>query len=1707
MAPATSWKCPKCIELNLAVLNFEGYVSELCDGSKPLEIHKTGMLFRDYMILLRLIDHHKASFSVRDMLALQELMPFSIKGLIEAEENQDRNVLFHNLLDAALTEILKSRLKNSIISVIDTDEKLKNLDKEAFGPLIKMCQDVKQVTKNIIYKSTYNDERNSLKRLKYFREEVLEKVGATLIKFSQTNDRETFMVFVQLIIETGLIRETPAEVQLENLLELIDMTFERLIEKYQDYQQKVGTCRLLSRSVHELKNFCIEEAVYSENWYQELPPLIHFFVEQLVNSLRQTSLKLHSKTLKYGQICQAIRSNIQFLFFSFEDTSRELTLFVETERNIIEWERKVNKLEHKLKEAKEIDENSLLYSDRRSQILVSFEEFTSGFRCLHQSEAKFIKDQPKYKSLLEKENLARNSIDDEDMTFQDVMNDYVRECIPLTKAKLSIIEREALRFKVDQLLNATIMIKECDLMPLEQEFAKLAVGVEDERRLAKLKQLRQDLELILDPNYPENIDQSERLENVKAHSHRMSRVFIEGPCKEKIKKLCRVINFISEIEDYLNSQGIYFHSSTSSRPGAPLNDSSLKDVDWTKMDFLKKSLFFKNKYMPLFPDIEAFVHKIYSNYMVYLVEQASAHGEKTDVSTILLIETIKMHVRDKQELNPIYQRRRDSLLSLLRGSIKLHNASNLTISNLKTQVEELLDKKRYLKGFSEDKSSKVNQALAFLNQLETISVMLRRVKVFRKEDVNVRNRDMYRNIAEAMRSPNIKRLPLTDAELNCFEITHFCQFFEGVNALVNLWEGLKVKIDDVHCSLPKLITQNQLSLAILQIFQLPELDQARQLCDGMTKYMFLEDTVQVIRKQIEQTEDVECHLEDSANYKKVSENIEQFKSSSTRKELQIYIQFLMKKRLPQLWFITEEIKNRLRLYWMYNKLTPLIYDPISLKDLTVAYTEALSSNKCNDFVKKVIRENQMVPSIEKRIETAEKLKEAFLGCLKMTPDKFFQLLSQLRNSSVQIYADDEDPSSEALDRYLAAMEKVERNFSTSKSNLGSTLSFEEYQQSTLGLPVPFKIEEFVKKQLREPIESERWFEKVLEQTNPHRLELEFLVSNRLQPDSRAFQALEKAFMHEESSLNKIETEVEEILLSSLFGSDDKVQSVRKTVASIDSIKYGCKGEQTKMLIKVLVWLLKETDLFDLRDSFDNSEPFLTTEMLELLHFLSTALKSTLSSPIRTFVLEELIKSNGNRHAEVAQIFLQGKSELKELEDLAKLVAPAVTTICELYTRVIDVLAKVPHQTSRDDAALGDLLQKAGIPLSTTRKIDLGQLFDSKTAVDEANHIQNELIESQMPPLDLVRTPYQALLDRSLELVSQYQKSMRNRFDMLVAAVEPVRSRRQSMCSPAKDQDATPTEKRKTANVKVSEPKKASKNGSDQKENEVESRGRLQDPKTRKGTEFNSRKQSQASVNGQSKDEENGQLVSAYDNAQKNEDKQLKKRKPEIGKEEKKEPKTDKKPAPALQKQGPGPKIAMFECVTLNFKDKKLDNKKVSFVSVAHGLTEKVIDEIGLLGHIDLEMNSTKAKENFENVKSLLKRDVPLIYGHLNCRSNAVSSMLDESLVWEGTNDRLGRVWLFNSKLDIEFVKEYSFLPSASMLASKSYYLFILEKRVDGKDVDVSGSFMYSRKGRVASPDGRKGGIPIVDETKSIRESKSRSIKGERATRSRKARHD
>lgn len=209
--------------------------------------------------------------------------------------------------------------------------------------------------------------------------------------------------------------------------------------------------------------------------------------------------------------------------------------------------------------------------------------------------------------------------------------------------------------------------------------------------------------------------------------------------------------------------------------------------------------------------------------------------------------------------------------------------------------------------------------------------------------------------------------------------------------------------------------------------------------------------------------------------------------------------------------------------------------------------------------------------------------------------------------------------------------------------------------------------------------------------------------------------------------------------------------------------------------------------------------------------------------------------------------------------------------------------------------------------------------------------------------------------------------------------------------------------------------------------------------------------------------------------------QIKKRKPETVNEPKKNTKETNITVRPKEKQEEILMTSLFESLTLEINGKTHSNKKIAFVSTVLGLTESVSSELKLGGNLDLELVPMDNSDQFEDVKKLIKRGVPLIYGYLNTKTKDLSAILEDSLVWKGFNENLGRVWIFNSKQDSGFVIDHHFLPSAYLLMSRNYYLFVLEQRVDGNNYH---------------PYCRRTGQRIENELKEALESKARTIREE-----------
>lgn len=1690
-----NFQCTKCRDLDLMTQHFEGYVADLCSGFRPMVLEP--MSCRDYLIILRLVSRHLHTLSDRHLLSIQRLLPMSIQGLVDQDRSSnDHQINCENLMDEACMNIVANRLRDLISSMFQTEDKLRLLDNNAILKLEKECHLVRQTLRNMIHS---NGQNTKLARLKYWKAEVIDKVDLVLTKLYQTKNRECLAQFAQLLVDTGLITGMPAETQLANLLCMTDDAFERISTNYLSYQREVSKRLILKHGVNDLVNYSMQRTVLESKWYAQLPPLVKSLVENFVESIEKELFKPYAEVNKADEILGAIKSNLQLLYFSFSKTVNDLEQLIEMNIRISDWYQRATYLDQRLRAVKEISETDLLSNDRRSEMLVSVDEFKKVFSSNDQREHKFLKHLPKYKSLKEIDYYL-SSEGDEVMTFAEVMEE-INNCYPLTPSRMAVIEEEALRFRVDKLQKHKISVTENELALMVSSLPSRSE--QDKARLAYLKRIQSIMAEVMSDSYPESVSVELRQQDLNRKKELLSKVLIGGNCKEKLRRLTGVSDFVTEVEKMLHSQGI-------NRSVAELLEGgiqALADIDWSKIDSLGKSLFFRNKYLSLFPEIEAFVQRVYTCYLNYLVGQASTHGEKTDISNILLIETIYYYLKEKPELNQIYKKRRDNLLAILRGSIEMMDAKNLTLLDMKSRIEALQDRMKHLKGFNEDKRSKIGQAFHFINQLEVIALLLRRVKVFLKEDVNMKNRDMYRAIAQAVRNPSLLRLPLASSELNCEKLKDFIQYFDQIDKLMDEWITIKDKISEARCILDKTCRSRCLSDAIMCIFELPDKSIGERLERDMGKYVFLNDMAQWIRQQLRETECLQEHLEDDERYKKVTEGIEQFKSSSTRLELQQYLLYLLKHRLVKLGFTNKEINTLLKFYWVFNKLTGLLYEKISLTDLETKYRDAISSTKCDNIVKLRLKNMRILSTIEDRINKANELSNQLSECQGLTAERYFQLLSDIRNSKVTF-------GDTKLENYLTVMSKIEKvYFSSRGTNLAAHVSLEEYQYSTNSLPVPIRIEEFVYKHLKEQVDYQKWMHAVLNNDHPRKAEVDTIIDISLMHTAEHFRDLQELQAHQEALLNKLSTEVERLLLSSLGADSITFDSVKKVFYGICGLKYFCDSDQLILLVKLFLWTLKESKLLEKRNEEESSKMLISLQNVELLAEMGRFLKAKLQIQDQELLLKTVCRpkdpSDSQRTVDQSE---RTKNSDTVLEILEKYIEP----VEQLYQKMIEVSVQIKKHSIADLLVVCNRLRDLGLPDQTISILNKLSLVEAQSESTEASPakilIENELLDSLEHPvkqLELVdRIHLDDLISEIEELLIHQKTQLYSRLNNLVKAAEFVKQGLEEKGSQQEVSATVSTDRKKATNKKVTAIKQVNnrKNRSDQKENQIVAKGKQSQTGKKSLAAIASRKNSNDSLDENGTHEQKTEKVAENGESENSDAKQLRKRKPDIVKTQKTDSKVDKKKAKVEHRHVSGQRVAMFDSLTLRTEHKTFENKKVTFFTQQEGLDEATVNELSLKGHLDLHLYEMESSARFEYCKSLIRKEEPIIYGCLHIRNNNVGDLLEKSPLWEGYNERIGRVWIFKENHEKEFVREYDFLPNTCTTSTNSYMVFILEKRIDGKEIDSSAVLPLPRRAKHSSPDNKKLGSTQIDDSFSRRASKSRSIKeGGRNVRSRKGR--
>lgn len=1673
--------------------HFEGYVADLCSGYRPMVLEPMGC--RDHLILLKNISLHMQSLSDRSLLSLQKILPMSLQGLLDSERQTAENQIhYENLMDEACMSILVDRLRNRISSMLDTEDKLKVLDRKTFLNIANQYHQENKAIGNMMQKSNHNFK---LTRLKYLNEEIIEKIQQVLLKVEQTSEREYLAQFAQLLVDTGLIYGSPAEIQLARLLDIIDDTFDKITQSYLSFQKEVSKRSILTEGVSGLLKFSMEKVVFDTDWYYELAPLVKDLVDKLVDSMRDEFLKPYNDVKKFNMILGAIRSNLQLLYFSFNRASKELDMLISTRKRISEWELRVSQLEQKLSKAQEFDRESLLSSTRRSELLVSEEEFTKVFRSLGINEEKLVKIHPKYLLLRPKEIMISNEDDDEEVTFEEVM-EHIKDCNPVTKKHFAVIKEEALRYRIDHLLQHKIRVREQELNQMIDSLS--SESAQDRPRLAKLHEIQNTIKEVMSEGYPENVPVNSRLHDLETKNDFLTKVLIDGECKEKLRRLSRVFGFVTEVESMFGSQGI---NRTSTE--LLMSDSdSFSDVDWSKMEFLKKSLFFRNRCLALFPKIEDFVQKVYASYMNYLVNQASTHGEKTDISTILLIETIYYYLKHKPELTQIYKKRRDNLAYILRGSVDIVRSSDLSLADLKSRIEGLQDRMRHLKGFSDDRKSKICQAFMFINQLETIALLLRRVKVFRREDVKLKNREMYRVIAQGIRCPGMKDLPLKKSDLNCPELNAFIEYFDKVDTLVEEWLDTKRKITEIRCRLSKAVNNNGLSEAIICIFELPDANIGERLQVGMQSYDFLIDMVSMIRDQLSKTSNTQKHLEDDIRYKKMVDGIEQFKSSSTRKELQVYIKYVMVHQLPDLGFTNDIINAKLRFIWVFNKLAGLLYENITLADLKDHYKAALASEKCDAMVKQKLKTIKVISTIVERIEKAEVLSDQLNDCQNMSADKYFKLLSKIRNSSVKL-------GDKLMDNYLSVMQKIEDVYFTANgSSLTTYLTLEEYQYSTKSMSVPSMIEIFVMKNFKVQVDFQKWMISTLYKDHPRKLEVDAIIDLKLLSNTEQFRDLQDLQAAQDNLLNEAATNIEGIVTGTLDGHATTLDTVHSALASLTSVAYHCESEQQILLTRLLLWTLKETRLLNRDSGKDAKKMLLTMKDVGIIAEIASILKNSLICNSEELALEASLKIKESNGAQRSQ---DSQSRSIIPRQILELLEDYLTPVELISQKLIEVSVRARKSSISDLTQVNKILKDLKFPDQIISKINMVSLLESHNDSTEASPIK-EIIENELLDTDDQDVTEICLVDsidfdhllKEIEILFIDQNSkMVEILNGLIKAADFSRSSIEASLILKEVSATVSVEHKKSMNKKVTSLKQINnkKLRNDQKENQLVNKGKLVQTGKRSAVMEASRKTSQSSNNVIANQEHNIEKVHGLGDFSNGEGKQLRKRKPDISNAQMPDIKEEKKGARSMTRPSQELKVTLFDSLTLRSNGKTVNGRKTSFITQLEGMNETLAKDLGLTGTLELEIQKQTSKDQFDFCKSQIQAKKPLIYGTVNIKSNETSNFLDECQLWEGFNGKIGRVWLFNSNYDKDLVKDYHFLPSSATLNSKSYVLFIMEKRLDGKPVDSSAEIHINSKAMNSSQDSRKLNNSYLDQSNSHQPNKIRSTKDGRAARPKK----
>ena len=1656
-----NWQCPKCRELGDIVMNFLPFAENLTKEGFKTALSNPNILFRDHMILLNLIWENKDRMSLLTLHHLQSLLPFSIEGILDLKIQGKR---LWDLFDKSLELILKDKLKNMLQ---DAFRRAGNLFSQMdFNEINTKNIHFKQLISNLVSCSAAHDENEpSIECLKAFQKELLTPLGVSMNKLTCNNlPLEDFLNLARLLFKSNILQGTPVEQGLLSLVEKTDSLFKRICQNFSEFQDTMLKRDISKLAAEDIEPFCLHRQVYASEDYLKAQPLTKKVIELTIGNLKKVYFKSLSKCLKLKDIKVGIRSNLLWCYFSFDEGRTELQAFLETNLHILEWERRVRIIQQRLAISSNYPESWILSQKKPSSILISKEQFNIAFKYMNKTINRFIKNHDFYTELAKKDTLSSDDPESKELSFKEVMQDFVSEGIPLSAANFRVIERQSLRTKIDSFLEARYALDDAEFEELTSKFDPLAQAGIDDDRLRSLQRVQHVLALVNSPLYPENLPRETRTSEVIEHSRLVDHYQIKGSPHAKLQRLNSVFLNIQEIRSLLEEpkagdSGGDMNSlvrATHFEPG--------KKVDWSKMDVLQAKFgFLDNPDLKHFDQLHAFVIGLYSRYINYLIE-GFVPGEKTNIAALLLVEKIAQNLPEKPNYTYPYQKKKDNLVKMLEGIVELNYSKKeallrplMSLNEFKAKVEDLIERRGQVKNVPPEKESKIRQAFNFLDQLDLLTKILKKVKVFRAEEVNKRNFLMYRLIGEVLKNPAVESLPIKPEEPAPLQDLAFSKYFEEIDGLMTDFEALKSRVSEVHCSLERHLTNSHLSVLLAIFFKLPPLHQYRLLLDRIKRFSFLEDEAQFLTQRIRDTEVLERHIsENNSETQKIYGDIEQFKNLQHRLYFQQYMWYLVKERLQGIWFVTPAIVNSLKLLCVFNRFLPLIVAPIGLQELAVGYEEACKMEFLSEEVRKPLAAMRLHELVLERLREARSLKNSFLDpAAYATLADYSRLLEEILHSRVKIFdsgADGFNPEETYSFIKLLLSFQDKEAFKQKINELTSTYEIKNLEDLFDRYKTPAFVRETIRKLYKDQRILKSWVKGLLKCRRPLRVETGFVRNelSDLKPEIPGVEELIKKEADFEILYNRLEQMMVEDLLLVRPQSCDKIIDFLKVV---EAIPFTLATSELLHLVKFCI---------ELWSCFLKNQE-LTPQFVSHAHLAVQCLFTCLSAPKEPFELARILLAESNPSEtdhELQKQPIEPKIIKDAHEKLAELLQPihdtftqlfhsfcsAATAFCEASVEVGPDFGSLLKAALKEFGFDADALKISGIDHGPQTATTLKKLFiDQKRSLLHIFETKTDHSSNCEDPEVLVQQASQILEAVEKDLEIQIAKLFSQVGSPTVEnGATPLSSSRQKRGKAPQDKKATgksSTSKKAELNKKVIL-RKSLKNlpriadNSGEKENEPFS------------AEESDRFQTESELaNGAQNSELPGENNSIKPVTS---DGHLKKREPKDTGDGKFAKMQKELRSASYNQNQPIHQRKLFQKVEIRFaKVKSFSEKKFCFCSVMPWLDEDKIERLRLRAHLDLQLKAG-AITLFDSVVARLQKETaklprlahPIIYGWIEVKNTELEEELKKQDLWK-TETPQGELWIFKSEHRKDLLAQITFFPDKK-IGSREQILFILD---------------------------------------------------------------